>query len=73
MTGDNESPRLATEGEEADRTSALSIPHRRSCVKSARKRYPPHWQPHVVVDDFARDPDIDFPIACFEPWPWGAS
>jgi len=58
---------------EMGRYSTRILPHRCSQVKIARKRYPPAWQPFVVVDDFALNPDIDFPIACFERWPWGAS
>jgi hypothetical protein len=56
MTG-RRSPRRATEGDGA--RSRLSTP--------SIARRPPTINP-VVVDDFALNPDIDFPIACFERW-----
>jgi hypothetical protein len=48
-------PGQEASGEEANRLSAAGIPRRRSCVN-----YP------IIVDAFALDPNIDFPIACFE-------
>jgi len=48
-----------------DTDSTLSVDRRCHRRQVCRKRYPPSWQPYVVVDDFARNPNIDFPIACF--------
>jgi hypothetical protein len=57
MTGGRRGPRRATEGYEA---------RSRLCTTSIARR-PPTINP-VVVDDFALNPDIDFPVACFERW-----
>lgn len=59
-----ESPRLATEGEQDTMGRRLST--------HILIRRPPAVNYIVVVDDFALNPDIDWPIACFERWPGGA-
>ena len=65
---ERESPGGPGRGEEGTHRPTLSIPRRPRRVK----RYPPSWQPYVEVDDAMRDSDLDFPIAAFSPWPWGA-
>ena len=65
-----ERPGRATQADEE--TSRLSSPSVDRCRPAVNpKRYPPQWQPRVEVDSFAVDENIDYPIACFTPWPWG--
>jgi len=53
-------------------TFAPNITRRCPQVKAVARARCPAVNYIIVVDDFALNPDIDFPIACFERWPVGA-
>lgn len=60
MAPEKRSPRRAGHGGDGqDVRDGLSLPPLRGRCPGV----------NIVVDDFARDPDIDFPIAPFEVWP----